>query len=310
MLSSSTQSCMNFKKIKTKTAVFIAKAFVKLPLSWVLKIGEFLGFLMWLLPNKRKKIAARNIQLCFSELSAEQQKQLLKQNIISTGIGFAEMLYALWGSDEKILARCQFNGLEHISEALKQQKGCILLSCHLHPMELTVKAINLSLQQPGFMLARQHNNKIFESYVDTARRKHCQKTIDKKDLRTVLKSLKANRAIYYYPDQNFSYNCLYIDFFKQAAATVVAIDKIAKSTKTQVVPFFGFRTKDKHGKTMWKIDFLPALDFFQTDDTKTSLTKMNQLFEQQIKKHPEQYLWVHRRFKNHPKGRNYLYQDL
>jgi len=177
-------------------------------------------------------------------------------------------------------------------------------------MELTVKAVNLHLNSPAFMLARQHNNKIFEAYVDKARRQHCEKTIDKKDLRTVLKSLHANRCIFYYPDQNFSYNCLYVDFFKQPAATVSAIAKIAKSTQAHVVPFFGFRERDKKGKIVWKIEFLPALDFFHTHRTEDSLKLMNQLFEQQISKHPEQYLWVHRRFKNHPLGKNYLYQNL
>ena len=301
---------MNFKKIKTDTAVFIAKSFVKLPLSWVLGFGWFLGFLTWLIPNKRKKIAHINIQLCFPQLSNKEQIHLLKQNILSTGIGFTEMLYALWGNENKFLKHCEFGGLQHVKKALAKQKGCILLSCHLHPMELTVKAINLSLEKPGFMLARQHNNKIFEAYLDDARKKHCHKTIDKKDLRTVLKSLKSNQPIFYYPDQNFSYNCLYVDFFKQPAATVVAIDKIAKSTKTQVVPFFGFRTKNDKGQICWKIKFLPALDFFHQENTQTSLEQMNQLFEQQINKHPEQYLWVHRRFKNHPKGKNYPYRNI
>jgi KDO2-lipid IV(A) lauroyltransferase len=296
---------MNFKKIKTNLAIGIAKLMAKLPLSVILSLGKFLGWLTWIVPNKRKNIAQRNIQLCFPEKSQGQQAQLLKENLISTGMGFMEMIVAFWSDKCKFLNKFEFLGLEHVADALKQQQGCILMSCHLHPMELACRAINLTLKQPAYLLARQHNNKIYEAHIDIARRQHCEKTIDKKDLRTVIQSLKDNRCICYYPDQNFSYYCLYIDFFKQPAATVIALDKLAKKTAARVVPWFVFREKN-----MWKIEFLPALDYFHSDKTESCLTRMNQLFEQQIRRHPEQYLWVHRRFKNHPKGKNYLYRNL
>ena len=86
--------------------------------------------------------------------------------------------------------------------------------------------------------------------------------------------------------------------------------RLAKSTNVPVIPWFGFRRKDSNGKTIYHVDVLPPLGIFQGDDIKENLLKLNQLFEQQIKKHPEHYLWVHRRFKNHPKGRNYLYKNL
>ncbi len=296
---------MSLQKIKTDFLIAIARLIAKLPLSVIKSLGKNIGRLTWLIPNKRKKIAQRNIDLCFPELSAPQQKQLVKSNLISTGIGFAEMLMAYWSKDNKFINYFEFSGLEHVHHALAKNKGCILMSCHLHTMELASRAINIKLDKPSFILGRQHNNKIFEAYIDKARRVHCERTIDKKDLRSVLKALKNNRCIFYIPDQNFSYQCEYINFFKQPAATVIAPVRIAQSSGASVVPWFCFREKNK-----WVIEFLPALDYFHQKDISSSLLKMNQLFEQQIKKHPEQYLWVHRRFKNHPKGKNYLYQDL
>lgn len=296
---------MSIQKVTTGFFIGIAKLFAKFPLVLILKMGGFLGYLTWLVPNKRKKIAARNIELCFPELSAKQQGLLLKKNLISTGIGFAEMIVAYWGRTEKFIDRFEFEGLDNIDKAIDNGKGCILLSCHLHSMELATRAINTRLKQPAFILGRQHNNKVFEAYIDKARKKHCEQTIDKKDLRTVLKSFKQNRCIYYIPDQNFSYHCEYIDFFKLPAATVLAPVKIAQSSKASVIPWFCFR--DNKG---WKIQFLEPLDYFHSDEITQSLQKMNQLFEDQISKHPEQYLWVHRRFKNHPKGKNYLYADI
>lgn len=301
---------MNFKKIKTDFVVSIAKIIAKFPLGFILSIGHFLGLLTWLIPNKRKKIAATNIALCFSELSAPEQSALVKKNLISTGLGFMEMIVAFWSNSNKFISRCEFHGLENVEQVLSQGKGCLMLSCHLHPIELVIKAINMNLSNSGHMLARQHNNKIFEAHIDTARRQHCEKTIDKKDIKSVLKSLKSNHPVYYVPDQNFSYQFEYIDFFNQPAATVIAPARLAQASKTPVIPWFGFRSKDEKGKVCWKITILKPLDYFHDSDTEETLVKMNQLFEEQIRKHPEQYLWVHRRFKNHPNGRNFIYKDI
>jgi len=301
---------MSFKKITTNLTVTLAKLIAKLPIDFILTIGYFIGYLTWLFPNKRKRIAATNIALCFPELSAQEQLILLKKNLISTGIGFMEMIIAYWSNSNKFINRCEISGMKYVNEALNRNKGCLLLSCHLHPMELITKAINLNLSKKGHMLARQHNNKIFEAHIDKARRQHCETTIDKKDVKTVLKSLKSNHPVYYIPDQNFSYQFKFINFFKQPAATVVAPARLAQASKTPVIPWFGFRQKDDEGKTYWKITFHQPLDYFYDSDTENTLLKMNELFEEQIRNHPEQYLWVHRRFKNHPKGRNYVYRNI
>lgn len=301
---------MKFNKIKTNVLVGFARLLAKLPLTLVLNLGGVLGYLTWIIPNKRKKIAARNLALCFPEMPAIEQRTLLKRNLVSTGVGFAEMVVAFWSHAAKLNNKVEFSGLEHVQKAMAENSGCILLSCHLHSIELNIRFINNELENKGHMLARQHNNKTFESHIDKARRAHCEKTIDKKDIRTVLKSLKNNHPVYYVPDQNFSYQCQYIDFFGLPAATVIAPVRLAQVSKSPVIPWFGFREKDKNGKTYWKINFYKPLDYFQDSDIVTSLKQMNKLFEKQIRKHPEQYLWVHRRFKNHPKGKNFLYKDL
>jgi KDO2-lipid IV(A) lauroyltransferase len=306
MLSLNMQNCMSFKKIKTNFSVFIAKGFVKLPLIFILSGGRFLGWLAWILPNKRKKIATRNISLCFPKLSTNEQKSLLKRNLISTGQGFSETLLAYWGSDKKCLKYFSIQGLEIIENALNQNKGCILLGCHLHLLELASRVINLKLINKAHLLVRQHNNKVFEHHVDSARRSYCEKTIDKKDMREVLKSLKSNHPVFYIPDQNFSYQCVYVDFFNQPAATVIAPARIAQSTKTPIIPWFAFRKSNK----VWEIEIQPPLEFFQSEEKELSLKKMNLLFETQISRYPEQYLWVHRRFKNHPLGKNHLYKGI
>jgi KDO2-lipid IV(A) lauroyltransferase len=300
------QSFMNYKKIKINLVIILAKGFVRLPLTLILAFGRLFGWLAWMIPNKRKRIAARNIALCFPDLKDRQQKLLLKKNLISTGQGISETLLAYWGSDNKCLKYFSLNGLEIIEQALEKNKGCILLGCHLHLLELASRVINIKLKHKAHLLVRQHNNKIFESHIDQARRAYCEKTIDKKDMREVLKSLKSNHPVFYIPDQNFSYQCIYLKFFNQQAATVIAPARIAQSTKTPIIPWFAFRESSKK----WNLQILEPLEYFQTEEKELSLAKMNLLFEAQIRNHPEQYLWVHRRFKNHPEGKNHLYQNI
>ncbi len=296
---------MTIANIKTRIGVGIGRLFARLPRFVILGTGRLLGRLGWWLPNKRKKIAARNISLCFPDMPTNQQRALLKKNLISTGQGFAETLMAYWSPSQSFMPDVHFYGREHLQAGFAQGKGCILLSCHLHSMELIIRAINQTMPAQGHMLARQHNNKVFEAYIDAARRQHCHKTIDKKDLRTVLKSLKANQAVYYVPDQNFSYQCQFVDFFKQPAATVMAPVKLAQSSRAAVIPWFGF-----YRNKAWHVHFLPAMVFDKQQEMAVNLRRMNRLFEQQIIQQPDQSLWVHRRFKNHPHGINHVYKDL
>lgn len=295
---------MSYRKIKTDALVKVAKLTARLPYAFLNSFGRFIGLMFYWLPNSRKKVAATNLKICFPELNHQQHKQLLKQNLASTGQALTESLFAYWGDDEKILRSFEVSGLEHIEEALKQQKGCLLLSYHHHLIELTTRIINLHLQEKkAHMLVRQHNNKDYEYHVDQARRNHCEKTIDKKDMKAVLKSLKSNHSVFYVPDQNFSYHFEYIDFFGQPAATVKAPARIAQATQAPVVPWFAYREGKKN-----KIEIGEPLEYFNEKDTLKTLKLMNQLFEKNIRKHPEQYLWVHKRFKNHPKGKNYIYK--
>lgn len=297
---------MSFKKIKTDSAIVLAKLFVWLPRPIILIVGRLIGRIVFLSSSRRKKIAHKNIQLCFPELDAIEQEQLVKNNLISTGQGLTESLLAYWANDSKCSKNTVINGLEYVKIALQGGKGCLLLSYHHHLIELACRVININLETKSHMLVRQHNNKFLEKHIDQARRSHCDKTIDKKDMKSVMKSLKNNSPVFYVPDQNFSYQFEYIDFFKQPAATVLAAARIAQITQSPVIPWSAYRGKS--GK--YVIEFHEPLKYFNDKNTSKTLEKMNSWFELKIRKNPEQYLWVHRRFKNHPKGKNFIYNEI
>jgi len=294
---------MSFNSVKTKFNVTLAKWFCRLPLAWQLACGRTLGRLFYWLPNRRKRIAAINLKLCFP--NHKNPKSLLKANLMATGQGVTEMLAALWFEakdlSDKTMDRFSFSGLEHLEKVLKQGNGCLLLSCHTTSIEWGIRGLNKQLADMdlpvGHMLARQHNNKDLEDHIEQARLGFVEKVIDKKNIRSLLQSIKSGHPVYYAPDQNFSYKVKFADFFARPAATTTGTQNLAQKG-VKVVPWFCFRT----GPGQWHIEILPEMSNLGNVDETAASAQINQLFEHQIKQHPEQYLWVHRRFKNQPDG--------
>lgn len=281
----------------------LAKLYCRLPLSWQLAGGRLLGRLFYRLPNRRKRIADINIALCFPDY--KKQKALLKANLIATGQGVTEMLAALWyqpkGLSAQTMERFTISGFEHLENILEQGSGCLMLSCHTTSIEWGIRGLNMKLNDlnlpVGHMLARQHNNKDLEAHLEQARLGYVEKLIDKKNIHGLLRSVKQGHPVYYAPDQNFSYKVKFADFFGRPAATTTGTQNLAQRG-VKVVPWFCFRT----GPGQWHIEILPEMHELGQVGENTASTQINQLFEQQIKQHPEQYLWVHRRFKNQPEG--------
>lgn len=265
-------------------------------------VGRCLGRLFYWLPNKRKAIAQTNIKRCFPELDDRASNSLLYRNLVSTGQGVSEMLAALWCPSSRLSSCFTFSGMEYLTAQLAQGKGALLLSCHTTSVEWGIRGLNHHLKKMNLpvahMLARQHNNKKLEAHYQSARKQYAEKVIDKKDMRSLLRSIKDGHGVIYAPDQNFSYHTEFIPFFNQAAATTIGPAKLTHSAKLTAIPWFCFRT----AASQWHVQICPPLSAMGSADYESALTQMNRLFEAQIRKYPEQYLWVHRRFKNQPPG--------
>lgn len=298
---------MSYNKIKTDIQVSLAKWVAGRSLKTQMFLGRIIGKIFYALPNSRKKVAKKNLELCFPKLSVSESKSLLQKNLISTGQGIMEMLAALWADDEKVEDNFTVIGFENLHQALQDGNGCLMLSCHTTSIEWGIRGLNHRMKKSGLpvghMLARQHNNKLLEAHLEQARLGFVEKLIDKKDLRSLFKSVHSGNPVYYAPDQNFSYQVEFADFFEHPAATSVGTYKLA-SKGVKVLPWFCFRTAD----CQWQIEILPMLSNLATMSQQEAATAINQLFEAQIRNHPEQYLWVHRRFKNQPDGMANPYQ--
>ena len=276
-----------------------------LPYRAQLWLGAGLGRLLaWLIP-RRRRIAARNLELCFPELDSARRATLLQQHYRNLGIGVFETGIAWWWPDRRFARLLRFEGLEHLQNL--GNRGALLLSPHLTSLEIGCSAISLKLCLDG--MYRPNNNPVLD-YVQRQgreRRVRTGRARPRDDLRGILRALRQGRILWYAPDQDYGpRRSIFAPLFGHAAATVTATARLAAKTGAAVLPYTYFRRADGRG---YHIRVYPPLAAFPSGDDLTDATRINRLVEHYIRQCPAQYLWVHRRFKTRPPGEASLYDD-
>jgi KDO2-lipid IV(A) lauroyltransferase len=282
----------------------LLKLMVTLPFRWQLAIGGQTGRWLSKIARRRRRIAEINLKLCFPELSTTERAKLLEAHFAALGIGLFETALAWWASDKKLRGLVQVEGAEHLQQALDHGKGVILLTGHFTTLELGARFI--TLWQPFHAMYRPHKNRFYEIVQRHQREWRCQlPPLPRDDLRGLLRAFKRGRAVWYAPDQNLGLrNSVFVPFFGVTACTVMATSRLAALSGAAVVPYFPRRLPGAAG---YEIVILPALADFPSADVEADTQRINKLLEQHIHQAPEQYLWVHRRFKTQPSGKSSPY---
>ncbi|MDF1589001.1 MAG: LpxL/LpxP family Kdo(2)-lipid IV(A) lauroyl/palmitoleoyl acyltransferase [Gammaproteobacteria bacterium] len=268
---------------------------VYLPVSMQLWAGSTLAWVMLPFVGKRKKIALRNLELCFPELSEQQRQQLLDNNFRTMGMMLIETALSWWASDQRLQKRVDYEGLEHLEAAKQRGKGVILLTGHFTSMELGGRLI--MLKTPCYVMFRELKNPLFNAVMMKNRIHHSEGIVLREDPRSMVRALKNNKVVWYAPDQDFGPKMsIFPTFFGVRAATVPATARMVKMSGAVVLPFVPRRQADGR----YSITIGPPLTDFPSGDDIEDAQRINDIVEQEIRKSPEQYYWVHRRFKTQP----------
>jgi len=274
------------------------------PYRWQLGIGRLIGRVMRVLLARRRRIAATNLRLCFPTWTERQRAALLTQHFESLGISLVETAMSWWTEDKKLQPLGNVRGLEHLNRALSLGKGAILLSAHFTTLEIGTRL--LVMQTRLHAMYRTHKNPLFNAVMKRAREARCEKAYASDDVRGLLQSLKNNIPVWYASDQNYGHkHSLFVPFFGIPAATNLAPVRLAKVSGAPVIPFFIERLPAAQG---YRLSLLPVLQNFPSDDAVADISCIHHLIEEHIAKVPEQYLWVHRRFKDRPPGQLDFYK--
>ncbi|SFR85458.1 KDO2-lipid IV(A) lauroyltransferase [Marinobacter daqiaonensis] len=267
-----------------------------LPLRWQWGLGKLIGEMAWRCIPKRRHITEVNIRLCFPELSEPEQKRLVRKSFHANGIGMMEIGLAWFRDPGVLMDITTVHGLEHHEQALARGKGILLIGGHYSTLDMG-GCLATQLMEADVM-QRDHNNPLMNAVMTRARQRHYGVVLDSKDLRGLLKRLKMNRTVWYATDQDYGRKgIVFAPFFNIPTGSITATSRIAERSGCAVMPFSHFRRENSLG---YDVYFHPALDDFPTGDDLEDATRVNQTIEQEIRRHPDQYLWMHRRFKTRP----------
>lgn len=280
------------------------KLLASLPLSVSMPLGAGLGRLFLVVAPSRRKITEVNVALCFPELNPQQQQQLVRDILRSIGISVVETSIAFWGNETKTKDRYSVKGLEHVTVALEQGRGVLLVGCHLTTLDLAGRMLASHLKFD--VLYRKDPNPLLAYKIAEARGRFAGSAIVRNDTRQMIKNLRKGHVVWYAPDQDYgSKYSVFAPFFGINAATIVGTSRIAEMGKATVLPFSHYRTEGGH----YELEFGAPLTDFPSGDDVADATRINQVIEKIIRRYPEQYLWVHRRFKTRPPGEARLYAN-
>lgn len=261
-----------------------------LPWAALQRVGKIFGRFVYLVSPRRRHICNVNFKICFPEMTKAERKQLTKEHFESMGQGTLET-FASWFQDkDRFASRVTFEGEETLTDVMSRGKGCILISGHFSSLDICGSQVpNLLEVHPIYQL---QSNPVINWVMERQRKALFNKTIERSNMREVLKSLRTNNAVWYAVDQDYGRkNSVFAPFYGRECATIAHIDRIAKMTDAPVVLYDYGRTNNGY-----HLKFSEVKDF-PTADAVENATIINQLMESVIAPKIPQYFWAHRRFK-------------
>lgn len=264
----------------------------RLPYAAQRRCARSLGLLIRRLPLSYVRIAARNMELCLPQCTAADRADLLDRHCQSLAMGLCETATTWWSSDARVGQRAELIGLEHLRAALAKGRGAILIGGHFTTIEIATRILGTVV--PMNVVYRPTNNALLSHIMHSSFCRH-GKPIRHDDIRTMIRALKHNEAVWYAPDQSYrNKGAAMVKFFGIPAATTTATSRLARISGAAVLTYFPERLPGLAG---YRVVIGPALENFPGPDAIHDVERFNELLQAQILKVPEQYLWMHRRFK-------------
>ena len=272
--------------------VVLLPYFVLVWLSWV--IG---GLMMLVLPSRRR-IVDVNLRLCFPDMDGKARRRIRRAHFASLAMSIFDFGLAAWASDERLARLVKIEGLENALKPWREGRGIIVLSGHFPAIEITGRVVAKQIDNMAAVY-RPGKNELVNEFLYRARVKAVPTQLGKRDMRQFFRLLKQGGVpIWYASDQAFfGKGATLVPFFGVPAMTNTALTQIAKVGDTVVVPFLTGRRPGTQG---YFARLLPPLEDFPTDDPAADALRVHHILEDHIREFPEQYYWIHRRFKHRP----------
>jgi len=264
-----------------------------LPFGWLVALGRTLGAILRRLAVRFAQTARRNIELCLPELGPRSREKLLDQHFASLGIALLETGLAWWCSPARLQRIVEVQGREHLQAARARGRGVILLTAHFTPLEMGGRI--LASVAPIHFLYRPTKNEVLAHFLSRCRCHYGGRPIPRDDIRALITALRNNECVWYAPDQSYrKKGAEMVPLFGIPAATNTLTSRLARMTGASVLPYFFQRLPGSRG---YRAIIHPPFENFPSDSPVADTERFNHMIEAQVRTVPEQYLWIHRRFK-------------
>lgn len=310
---STTLQPLNSRTVRERLEYWIVWLCVKavglLPRPLARAKGITLGLLVYLIHGRLRRVGMRNLSLAFPGMPPGERRRILRGEYVSLGRQLAEVCLFPRYTRENVSQVVVYEGFENFERAVARRKGVLFLTAHLGAWELSAFAHSLH-GHPLSIVMRSLDNQRVDRLIQSYRTMHGNRTVDKDDfVRGLLAAMRNGETVGILMDTNMTPpQGVFVDFFAIPACTASGLARIALRTDAAVVP--GFTVWDsKLRKYILRFD-LPV-ELVRTGDDQADVVantaKFTKVIEDYVRRYPDQWLWLHRRWKTRPEGASSLY---
>ncbi|UXU87752.1 lipid A biosynthesis lauroyl acyltransferase [Burkholderia sp. S-53] len=291
-------------RLGTHLAIGFLKLLALLPYGLTARLGDGLGWLLYQIPSGRKRIVHTNLKLCFPDWSDERREEVAGQHFRHAIRSYVERSYQWFASEQAY--RKLFTVESEVDLSDPDMPPTLLLGFHFVGIEAGSMAINLALDRTCGSLYTPMKNPEIDAAAKAGRGRFGAELASRADsARTVLRWLRDRKPVMLGADMDYGLrNSTFVPFFGIPACTLTAVGRFAKTGHAQVLPFIGEVLPNYKG---YRLKVFKPWANYPTGDDDLDARRMNEFLEEQIPLMPEQYYWVHKRFKTRPPGEPSLY---
>jgi len=287
----------------------VVKILGALPRPLARALGRLLAGAVYHLHGRLRKVGLRNLEIAYPEMAAAERRKIVRGVFVSLGRQLAEFCRFPRYTRDNVAQVAVYEGFENFDAAQRRGKGVLFLTAHLGGWEVGSFVHSIHGHRLRIVV-RALDNPYLDRLVERYRTLHGNSTFEKQDFaRGLISAMRAGETVGLLMDQNMTPPAgVFVDFFGVPACTASGIARVALRTDASVVPAF---TIWDDVRRKYRITFAPRLALPKTGDDERDVVNATQLFtsviEEYVRKNPDQWLWVHRRWKTRPEGEPPLY---
>jgi KDO2-lipid IV(A) lauroyltransferase len=266
-------------------------------------VGAGMGLLLMRFGRERRNVVQTNLRLCFPDLPEPARRQLQRRHFKALGRALADTSVAWWSGANRVCKLASVEGWEHLRGI--ENRPVIMLTPH--SVGVDILAVRLSIDIDAVSMYSHQKDPVFDRFLVSRRTRFRPiRLASRQDgIKPVIRGLRDGLPLFFLPDMDYgARDAIFVPFFGVPAATISAVSRLAAITGAAVVPVTIIQLAANRG---YRIRFHPAWENYPGDDVTTDTRRMNEFVEDCVREAPEQYYWVHKRFKTRPPGEDRIY---